>query len=49
VQEIGEAERDQWMACMSRAMQESGVPELLRLQLAGAFFKTADWMRNRPG
>lgn len=46
---IGEAERDQWMACMARAMQDCGLPELLRLQLAGAFFKTADWMRNRPG
>ena len=46
---IGESERDQWMACMNRAMQETGVPELLRLQLSGSFFQTADWMRNRPG
>lgn len=46
---IGESERDQWMACMRRAMLECGVPELLRLQLAGAFYKTADWMRNRSG
>ena len=46
---IGESERDQWMACMQQAMEEEGVPELLRLQLAGAFFKTADWMRNRQG
>jgi hemoglobin len=44
---IGESERDQWMACMQQAMVEEGVPELLRLQLAGAFFKTADWMRNQ--
>jgi hemoglobin len=44
---IGEVERDQWMACMAQAMEEVGVDELLRLQLAGALFKTADWMRNR--
>ena len=46
---IGEAERDQWMACMQRALEEEGVPDLLRLQLMGAFYKTADWMRNRAG
>lgn len=46
---IGESERDQWLACMQRAMEECEVPELLRLQLMGAFQQTADWMRNRPG
>lgn len=46
---IGESERDQWMACMQMAMQEEGVPELLRLNLMGALYKTADWMRNRQG
>ena len=46
---IGEAERDQWMACMGRAMEDCEVPELLRLQLMGAFAQTADWMRNQPG
>jgi hypothetical protein len=30
-------------------MEEEGVPELLRLQLMGAFYKTADWMRNKSG
>jgi len=44
---IGEAERDQWLACMSRALQDCEVPELLRLQLMGAFAQTADWMRNK--
>src|SRR6185436_20715210 len=44
---IGTTERDQWMACMAQAMEELGVDELLRLQLQGALFKTADWMRNR--
>lgn len=46
---IGEAERDQWLACMRRAMEESKVPELLRLHLMGTFGQTADWMRNKPG
>ena len=46
---IGTAERDQWLACMNRAMEDTGLPELLRLQLASAFHQTADWMRNRPG
>ncbi len=45
---IGEAERDQWMACMGQAMEACEVPELLRLQLMGAFAGTADWMRNKP-
>ena len=44
---IGVVERDQWMACMTQAMEEVGMDELLRLQLASALFKTADWMRNR--
>jgi truncated hemoglobin YjbI len=34
---------------MGRAMEECAVPELLRLQLMGAFAQTADWMRNKPG
>ncbi len=46
---IGESERDQWLACMRRAMEDRGVPELLRLHLIGSFWKTADWMRNQPG
>ena len=46
---IGEVERDQWMACMTQAMEEIEVPQSLRTHLAGAFFKTADWMRNREG
>lgn len=46
---IGTAERDQWMQCMMRAMEETGVGEQLRAALANAFFGTADWMRNQPG
>ncbi len=44
---IGVVERDLWLACMSRAMQEIGVDPDLRGALAKAFFGTADWMRNR--
>ncbi len=44
---IGEAERDQWMACMTRAMDEVGLDEKLRQELAAAFWKTADFMRNQ--
>ena len=45
---IGLIERDQWLACMDQAMVETGVSEPLRTELQAAFFKTADWMRNRP-
>ena len=45
---IGIPERDAWLACMEQAMRETRVPDALREALAGAFFKTADWMRNRP-
>lgn len=46
---IGQAERDEWMACMRQAMGELGLDERLRKELAAAFFKTADFMRNREG
>lgn len=45
---IGTVERDQWMACMVKAMEETGVEPQLRQALRNAFFKTADWMRNQP-
>ena len=44
---IGVLERDQWVACMDQAMQETGVDEVLRARLNDSFFQTADWMRNR--
>lgn len=44
---IGRAERDQWMACMSAAMEVASVEPSLRQRLLGALFQTADWMRNR--
>ena len=47
--EIGIAERDQWLACMTQAMQECGIEASLAERLAAAFFNTADWMRNKAG
>jgi len=44
---IGTAERDLWLACMGQAMKELGIEDSLRQGLHDAFFKTADWMRNR--
>jgi len=44
---IGSEERDQWLACMLLAMEDVGLAEPLRAGLLNAFFKTADWMRNR--
>ncbi len=44
---IGVAERDQWVACMDQAMQETEVDPDLRTRLHESFFQTADWMRNR--
>jgi hemoglobin len=47
--EIGESERDQWMACMRQAMEELQIDPRVRGELAAAFYKTADFMRNREG
>ena len=44
---IGIQERDQWVACMNQAMEETGVPDDLRERLNQSFMGTADWMRNR--
>ena len=44
---IGIAERDQWVACMDQAMQETAVDDALRTRLKESFMQTADWMRNR--
>ena len=44
---IGDAQRDQWMACMAQALQECGVEPDLAAGLRQAFQGTADWMRNR--
>ena len=46
---IGITERDQWLACMDQAMDETGVDAALRERLRASFFQTADWMRNVGG
>jgi hemoglobin len=44
---IGVAERDQWLICMRRAMDDCAVPAEIRALLDQAFFKIADAFRNR--
>lgn len=44
---IGEAERDQWMYCMVKAMHELGIEEAVMIKLAEALYGVADFMRNR--
>ncbi|MFN7725557.1 MAG: group II truncated hemoglobin [Rubrivivax sp.] len=46
---IGLVERDQWLACMVQAMEETAVEPVLAQRLAESFFGTADWMRNKAG
>jgi len=48
---IGEGERDQWMYCMIKAMNDLGIEESVMLKLAEALYGVADFMRNRqdPG
>ncbi len=45
--EIGVAERDQWVACMVLAMEDSGIEQETRAKLLENFFNTADFMRNK--
>ncbi|HEX5337493.1 MAG TPA: group II truncated hemoglobin [Gallionella sp.] len=44
---IGDAERDQWMLCMNRALNDVVEDAALRQELSTAFAKVADHMRNR--
>lgn len=46
---IGVAERDQWLMCMEKAMDDMAVEPALRAELTGAFAQMADHMRNRAG
>ena len=46
---IGESERDKWMGCMMRAMDDVGVETELMQELQAALYKLADFMRNRAG
>ncbi len=44
---IGEKEREEWLTCMRRAMEDEGVPEDLRKLLERPFRRIADAFRNR--
>lgn len=44
---IGERERDEWLWCMFRALDEVVTDEQLREQLAYSLAQTADFMRNQ--
>ncbi|BBL74986.1 group II truncated hemoglobin [Methylomagnum ishizawai] len=44
---IGPAERDQWMLCMVRALDDMAIEANLREALLAAFARTADHMINR--
>lgn len=45
---IGGRERDQWMTCMTRAIDEQIADAGVRAVLVGALGPLADHMRNRP-
>jgi len=44
---IGTAERDQWLACMNRALIDIGADEQTRGLLVQPLFRVADALRNR--
>jgi hemoglobin len=44
---IGDKERDQWMKCMTQALQDVVEDEVLRKELLDALGKVADFMRNK--
>jgi len=44
---IGNAERDQWMLCMTQALHDVVEDETLRRELQAALYKVADFMRNQ--
>ena len=43
---IGESERDQWMMCMNKALEEVVDNALMRVQISRSFAQLADFMRN---
>ena len=44
---IGDKERDDWMQCMTQAMNDVVEDEVLRKELLAALGKVADFMRNK--
>lgn len=47
--DIDEAARDAWMACMRQALDEVCFDAGLKQELAAAFYKVADFIRNTEG
>lgn len=45
--EIGEAERDQWMMCMRRALDDCGVPQDAREMIDAPLYRMCDSFRNK--
>jgi hemoglobin len=45
---ISSRERDEWLWCMDRALDEQAMPDSLREQLRERLHALADHMRNRP-
>jgi hemoglobin len=45
---IGSVERDQWLWCMNKALDESGLDVRLVELLKKRFAEAADFMRNKP-
>jgi hemoglobin len=45
--EIGDAERDEWMMCMRKAMDECALPAEMRALLDQAFLRMANAFRSR--
>jgi len=43
---IGESERDQWLMCMNKALEENVKDPLMRQQISRSFAQLADFMRN---
>jgi len=46
---IGPAERDQWLLCMDKALEDTGASEELVEMLKIPLFRIADAVRNREG
>jgi hemoglobin len=46
---IGTRERDEWLWCMDRALDEQDIPGELREHLRRRLHELADHMRNQPG
>ena len=46
---IGTAERDAWLLCMGRALDEAVADGAARVEIFALMAKLADWMRNQAG